>query len=105
MSEAKNKTRERSLKISQLYQKASASKQDDVGLQASYNISLLIGKTGQQPHTIEKDLILPAVKEVITAADIIQKIPVSNSPVQRQIDEMAENNEESLCNHLQNSQF
>ena len=52
------------------------SKQDDDGLQASYNISLLIAQTGK-PHTIGEDLILPAIKEVITtvlhkpAADII----------------------------------
>lgn len=94
--------------ISKLF--SSASKQDDDGLRASYNISLLIAKTGK-PHTIGEDLILPAVKEVITtvlhkpAADIIRKIPLSNSSVQRRIDEMAENIEKSLCNHLQNCQF
>ncbi|GFQ84436.1 SCAN domain-containing protein 3 [Trichonephila clavata] len=80
---------------------SSASKQNVDGLQASYDISLLISKTGK-PHTIREYLILPAVKEVITTADIIQKIPVRNSSVQRRIDEMAEHIEESLCNHLQN---
>ncbi|KFM72594.1 SCAN domain-containing protein 3, partial [Stegodyphus mimosarum] len=94
--------------ISKLF--SSASKQDDDGLRASYNISLLIAKTGK-PHTIGEDLILPAVKEVITtvlhkpATDIIRKIPLSNNSVQRRIDEMAENIEESLCNYLQTSQF
>lgn len=39
------------------------------------------------------------------AADIIRKIPLSNSSVQRRIDEMAENIEESLCNHLKTCQF
>ncbi|GFR12326.1 SCAN domain-containing protein 3 [Trichonephila clavata] len=64
--------------ISKCY--SSASKQD--GLRDSYNISLLIAKTGK-PHAIREDLILPAVKEVITtmlhkpAADIIRKIPLS----------------------------
>lgn len=87
-----------------------ASKQDDDGLRASYNISLLIAQTGN-PHTIGEDLILPALKEVITtvlhkpAADIIRKIPLSNSSVQRRIDEMAENIEESLCNYLKTSKF
>ncbi|VVC46108.1 Hypothetical protein CINCED_3A019099 [Cinara cedri] len=63
---------------------------------ASYNISLLIAKTGK-PHTIGEDLILPAIKKVITtvlhkpAADINRKILLSNSSVQRRIDEMAEN--------------
>ncbi|GFV47011.1 SCAN domain-containing protein 3 [Trichonephila clavipes] len=85
--------------------------QGDDKLRASYNTSLLIAKTGK-PHTIEEDLILPAVKEVITtvvhqpAADIIRKIPLSNSSVQRRIDEMAENNiEETLCNNLQACQY
>lgn len=39
------------------------------------------------------------------AADIVRKIPLSNSSVQRRIDEMAENIEESLCNHLKTCQF
>lgn len=39
------------------------------------------------------------------AADIIRKIPLSNSSVQRRIDEMAEHIEESLCNHLKTSKF
>lgn len=94
--------------VSKLF--SAASKQDDDGLRASYNISLLIAQTGK-PHTIGEELILPAIKEVITtvlhkpAADIIRKIPLSNSSVQRRIDEMAENIEESLCNHLKTSQF
>ncbi|CAG9794244.1 unnamed protein product [Diatraea saccharalis] len=46
--------------ISKLF--SSASKQDDDGLRASYNISLLIAKSGK-PHTIGEDLILPAIKE------------------------------------------
>ncbi|CAK1601430.1 unnamed protein product [Parnassius mnemosyne] len=85
-------------------------KQDDDGLRASYNISLLIAQTGK-PDTIGETLILPAIKEVITtvihkpAADIIRKIPLSNSSVERLIDEMDENIEGSLCNHLKTSQF
>ncbi|KAL4090872.1 hypothetical protein QTP88_025634 [Uroleucon formosanum] len=76
---------------------SAASKQDDDGL--------------RKPHIIGEDLILPAIKEVITtvlhkpAADIIRKIPLSNSSVQRRIDEMAENIKESLCNHLKTCQF
>ncbi|KAL4142078.1 hypothetical protein QTP88_004606 [Uroleucon formosanum] len=89
---------------------SAASEQDNDGLRASYNISLLTAKTGK-PHTIGEDLILPTIKEVITtvlhklAADIIRKIPLSNSSVQRRIYEMAENIEESLCNHLKTSIF
>ncbi|CAK1593405.1 unnamed protein product [Parnassius mnemosyne] len=82
--------------------------QDDDELRASYNIYLLIAQTGK-PHTNGETLILPAIKEVITTvhhkptADV--KIPLSNNSVQRRIDEMAENIEESLCNHLKTSQF
>ncbi|XP_039309107.1 protein ZBED8-like [Solenopsis invicta] len=94
--------------VSKLF--SAASKQDDDGLRASYNISLLIAQKGK-PHTIGEELILPAIKEVITtvlhkpATDIIRKIPLSNSSVQRRIDEMAENIEESLCDYLKTNQF
>lgn len=94
--------------VSKLF--SAAAKQDDDGLRASYNISLLIAQTGK-PHTIGEELILPAIKEVITtvlhkpAVDIIRKIPLSNSSVQRRIDEMAENIEESLCSYLKTSKF
>jgi len=54
--------------------------QPDVdGLFASYNISLMIAKSGK-PHTIGEELIIPAISEVIRtvlhkpASDIIKKI-------------------------------
>ena len=50
----------------------SSSKNSDDGLKASYNISLLIAKAGK-PHTIGKELILPAVKEVIKT--VLHKSP------------------------------
>ncbi|KAJ0184108.1 hypothetical protein K1T71_000531 [Dendrolimus kikuchii] len=87
-----------------------SAKQDDDGLRASYNISLLIAQKGKS-HNIGDELILPAIKEVITtvlytpAADIIRKIVLSNNSVQRRIDEMDENIEGLLCNHLRTSQF
>lgn len=46
-------------------------KQDDDGLRASYNISLLIPKSGK-PHTIGEELILPAISEVINTVNINQ---------------------------------
>lgn len=94
--------------VSSLY--SSSTKQNDDGLRASYNISLLIAQAGK-PHTIGEELILPAIKEVITtvlhkpAADIIAKIPLSNSSVRRRIDEMSENIEESLFNYLKTCRF
>ncbi|GBP24081.1 Protein ZBED8 [Eumeta japonica] len=42
---------------------SSTSESYDDGLRASYNISLLIAKSGK-PHTIGEQLILPAVEEV-----------------------------------------
>ncbi|CAH1995169.1 unnamed protein product, partial [Acanthoscelides obtectus] len=43
---------------------ASTSQTNHDGLRASYNISLLIAKSGK-PHTIGEELILPAVEEVL----------------------------------------
>ena len=75
------------------------------GLVASYNISLLIGKTGK-PQTIGEKLILPAMQEVVTtvlhvnARSIIQSIPLSNDTVAGRIIMMATDVENSLCDIL-----
>lgn len=88
----------------------SASQQNIDGLHASYNISLLIGKSGK-PHTIGEELILPAISEVLSiflhksSHDIIKTIPLSNNSVQRRIDEMAENVEDVLCSILRTTDF
>ncbi|CAH1963203.1 unnamed protein product [Acanthoscelides obtectus] len=80
------------------------------GLRASYNISLLIAKSGK-PHTIGEKLILLAVEEVLKtvlhkpASDIIKRIPLSNNTVERRIDEMSSDIESFLCNYLQTSHF
>ena len=77
---------------------------------ASYNISLLIARSGKS-HTIGEELILPAVREVLhTVAhkspdQIIKAIPLSDNSVQRRIDEMAENIEETLCNMFTTTEF
>ena len=89
---------------------ASTSTREDDGLRASYNISLLIAKSGK-PHTIGENLIIPAIEEVLKtvlhkpAFDVIKKIPLSNSTVQRRIDEMSSNIENFLCDYLQNTHF
>jgi DNA-directed RNA polymerase subunit L len=86
------------------------SKQDSDGLRASYNISLLIAKSGK-PHTIGEELVLPAVSEVLCTvlhkppSNIIKKIPLSNNTVQRQIDEMSEDVESSLTDFLKTAEF
>ncbi|VVC31916.1 Ribonuclease H-like domain [Cinara cedri] len=85
-------------------------KQDDDGLRASYNISLLIANSGK-PHTIGEELILPAINEVINtvldkpAFDNIKKIPLSNNTEQRRIDEMAQSVKELLCEFLEATKF
>ncbi|CAH1974206.1 unnamed protein product [Acanthoscelides obtectus] len=89
---------------------ASTSQRNDDGLRASYNISLLIAKSGK-PHTIGDKLILPAVEEVLKtvlhkpASDIIKRISLSNNTVERRIDEMSSDIENFLCNYLQTTHF
>jgi hypothetical protein len=89
---------------------SASSKQDDDMLRASYNISLLIAKSGK-PHTIGGELIRPAVSEVLRTvlhkppSDIIKKIPLSNNTVQRRIDEMSEDEESSLTDFLKTTEF
>ncbi|CAH1990840.1 unnamed protein product [Acanthoscelides obtectus] len=67
---------------------ASTSQRNDYGLRTSYNISLLIAKSGK-PHTIGEKLILPAVEEILKtvlhkpASDSIKRIPLSNNTVER----------------------
>ncbi|CAH1990456.1 unnamed protein product, partial [Acanthoscelides obtectus] len=79
---------------------ASTSQRYDDGLRASYNISLLIAKSGK-PHTIGEKLILPAVEEVLKtvlhkpASHIIKRIPLSNNT----------DIESFLCNCLQTNHF
>ena len=89
---------------------AITSQQSTDGLRASYNISLLIARSGK-PHTIAEELILPAVREVLHTVvhkspdQIIEAIPLSDNSVQRRVDEMAENIEEALCNILATTDF
>ncbi|XP_026532395.1 SCAN domain-containing protein 3-like [Notechis scutatus] len=89
---------------------SNASQPNTDGLCASYNISLLIAKSGK-PHTIGEELILPAISEVLSTVlhksphDIIKTIPLSNNSVQRCIDEMAENVEDILCSILRTTDF
>ena len=89
---------------------AITSRQSVDGLRASYTISLLIARSGK-PHTIGEKLLLPAVREVLHTVlhkspdQIIKAIPLSDSSVQRRVDEMAVNIEETLCNILATTEF
>ena len=81
-----------------------------IGLKATYNISLLIVKAGK-PHTIGEELILPAVKQVIKTVlhkspeQVIKSIPPSDNSVQRRVDKMSENVEETLSKMLMTTEF
>ena len=86
--------------------KTNYQKQISDGLLASYNIYLIIAKSGK-PHTIGEDLIMPVVHEVLktvvhhsTPDQIIKSIPLSNNTVQRRIDEMSADVEEKLYDIL-----
>ncbi|KAK2703877.1 hypothetical protein QYM36_017803, partial [Artemia franciscana] len=73
---------------------ASTSERNDDGLVASYNISLLITKSGE-PHTIGEQLILPPIEDVLKTVlckslfDILKRISLSNNTVQRRFDEIS----------------
>ena len=87
----------------------SSSKNSDDCLKTSYNISLLIAKAGK-PHTIGEELILPAVKEVIKTVlhkseQVIKSIPLSDKSVQRRVDKIAENVEETLSKMLMTTEL
>ena len=70
----------------------------------------MIAKVGK-PHMIAERLVKPAMliyaKELLReqAANILQKIPLSNDTVKRRQDEMAENLEEQLVKKLKVSKF
>ncbi len=86
------------------------STQDD-GLVTSCKIAEMIAKCGKL-HTIDEELIIPAVREVLTAVvhhktpeEVIRKIPFSNNTVSRRIDEMAADVCEQLHEILRGRQF
>ncbi|XP_029654261.1 protein ZBED8-like [Octopus sinensis] len=79
-------------------------------LKVSYAVSELVAKVGK-PHTIAERLVKPAMlicaKELLgeQAANILQKIPLSNDTVKRRQIEMAENLEKQLVEKLKVSKF
>ena len=70
----------------------------------------MIAKVGK-PHTIAERLVKPAMlicaEELLgeQAANILQKISLSNDTIKRRQDEMAENLEEQLVEKLKVSKF
>lgn len=88
----------------------STSNQNDDGVKASYNIALMIAKTGK-PHTIGETLIAPAIREVLKTVlhknpePVMRTLSLSNSTIQRRIDEMASNAEDELIQILRTTHF
>ena len=72
---------------------------------ASYDVSLLIAKSGK-PHTIAEELILPAAKAIASRmhGDKVSKcfdlIPLSNTTVKRRIEDMSENVKNQLVKRV-----
>ncbi|XP_046977632.1 zinc finger BED domain-containing protein 5-like [Vanessa cardui] len=77
---------------------------------ASYQVSLLVAKSGK-PHTIAEELILPCAKIMVSAmlGDKASKeldiISLSNSTVKSRIDEMSGNVKEQLILNVKASPF
>ncbi|GFS67782.1 SCAN domain-containing protein 3 [Nephila pilipes] len=77
--------------------------------EASYQISLLIAKTGKN-HTIGENLIKPSIsaflKTVLEKDDKdVKALPLSNNTVSRRIDEMSEDIEKQLVEKLKTRNF
>ena len=106
----KKKFEDRSKTGTKSFLKPSTSTKYAGDLKASYNISLLIAKAGY-PHTICEKIILPAIQELIKTVmkmdsePVVKSIPLSNSSVQRRIDEMSEDSKTSQISELQTSKF
>nr|XP_022902365.1 zinc finger BED domain-containing protein 5-like [Onthophagus taurus] len=102
----------RDLKASQkLIEKTAFGSNNEKAVIASYQVALLIAKSGK-PHTIGENLILPAVKTIVTtmlgdnAAKDFNLIAVSNDTVKKKlIIDMAENAKTQLISKIKNSQF
>ncbi|KAG0429512.1 SCAN domain-containing protein 3, partial [Dictyocoela muelleri] len=78
-------------------------------LKTSFEISLLIAKTGK-PHTIAKTLIQPAISSFLRNVlkmndEKISQLPLSNDSVRRRIDCMSDNVESQLIQILRVKKF
>ncbi|CAI9717402.1 Hypothetical predicted protein [Octopus vulgaris] len=79
------------------------------GLIASYNIALLVAKSGKS-HTIGETLLRPVIEEVFSTVmhekfDNVMKIPLSNNTISLRIDNMVNDVKHPHVNILQRSEF
>ncbi|XP_068200436.1 zinc finger BED domain-containing protein 5-like [Palaemon carinicauda] len=79
-------------------------------LKASYNISLIIAKSGKS-YSIAEEIIVPSVKEIIDnvmnkdSSSVLKGLHLTSDAVQKNIDEMAVDVEKTLVSELQHSRF
>ncbi|XP_038630630.1 SCAN domain-containing protein 3-like, partial [Scyliorhinus canicula] len=78
-------------------------------LEASYEISLLIAKSGKN-HTIGEDLIKPSISAFLKTVQEkddkdVKAMPLSNNTVRRRIDELSEDIETQLVEKLKSRKF
>lgn len=89
---------------------ATAGRENEKAVLASYDVSLLIANSGI-PHTIAEELILPAAKAIANrmhgakAANDYNTISLSNTTVKRRIENMSENVKGELVNRVLASQY
>ncbi|XP_067127064.1 SCAN domain-containing protein 3-like [Centruroides vittatus] len=79
-------------------------------LEASYLVALRVAKMSK-PHTIAKNLILPAAVDMITVligveeAKILKNIPLSDDTISGQIDDMAADVHNQIIQQVSSSEF
>ena len=80
------------------------------GLEASFKVSLRIGRAGK-PHTDGETYLLPAAKDMVSSvigekeAKQLDGIPLSNDTVRRRISSLANDLKEQLINNLKSTKY
>lgn len=93
-----------------LIKKTAIGTNNERAVTASYQVSLLVAKSGK-PHTIVEELILPAAKIMVSAmlgdkaSNELSTVSLSNNTVKNRIVEMSENIKEQLISNIKTSKF
>ncbi|XP_025410789.1 zinc finger BED domain-containing protein 5-like [Sipha flava] len=93
-----------------LIKKTAIGTNNERAVTASYQVSLLVAKSGK-PHTIVEELILPAAKIMVSAmlgdkaSNELSTVSLSNNTFKNRIVEMSENIKEQLISNIKTSKF
>ncbi|KAL4088791.1 hypothetical protein QTP88_023875 [Uroleucon formosanum] len=93
-----------------LIKKTAIGTNNERAVTASYQVSLLVAKSGK-PHTIVEELILPAAKIMVSAmlgdkaSNELSTVSLSNNTVKNRIVEMSENIKEQFISNIKTSKF